>query len=486
MLNFKFIRYSVANLTHIICLFLCFTVLVSLYYNDGQATMYITYVIILAIFSYLLKYKIQISDIVKLRTPDLFFTTSLIWFYCIFVCMFPYIYLANFSFADAFFEMSSGVTTTGASVIPSLNSLPISLLFWRSITQWLGGVGFIVVAVLILPNLNSGGMKLFRTESSDTEEKTVPHYRKIAHMIMWAYLVLTIIAVLIYCCSGMTFIDGIQYAFTSVATGGFTPTDDPFVEILTQYKWVMVIIFLAALPLQVLAINIVRRQPWKIFYDRQILVYTMIILGSMVVVSISRLISDPSASGIPILDVFKESLFNVLNISTSLGYTISDFWEWGSLSFLVFILLSIIGGCSGSTAAGLKIFRFNILCLFVWNQFKISINPNVTTKVTYNNQKVGDDDLKQIMFFFIIYAATFMLMFFLYVIAGLDLGQAASSLMTTLTNAGAWFGYPVSDVGDFASQTDFQKIIGSFAMILGRLEFTTFYVLLIPKFWSYS
>lgn len=490
MFNFKFIRYSLANLTYLISVLYFITILVSLYYQDGQAFIYVRQLIFLLVAAFLLKFGIKAKEVTKLRTQDLFLATSIIWIYCVIICMIPYLVIARYSFADSFFEMSSGVTSTGSSIITNFSSLPISLLFWRSLTQWLGGIGFIVVGVLILPNLGTGGMKLFKTESSDSEDKAFSHYRDMALMIMLYYLVLTFSCVIAYWLCGMNKIDAILYGLTTVSTGGFAPTDQPFNGLIDQYWPGVIFMLLSALPFQIIVANLQSLSPWKVFKDQQVRVYLITLAVVAFIISLDRLslltgTENGAQYNQSILMIYWESLVNLINISTSTGYTISDYSSWGAATIYFLMIMAIIGGCSGSTTGGLKMFRINILQMFIRKQMYRTIHSNSSTVLLYNGQPVDDEDFSGVVFALAMFFMTGGVGVILLCFSGLEIGQAASSVITTIANTGAIVVSPVSDSGGFDGQTDLQKIICSIIMILGRLECTTMLILLLPKFWRY-
>lgn len=472
-------------MTLLISLLMVCSLMVSIYYNDGYAYVYLRQIVIMLIFSYLLKYKVKLSDITKLRIPDLFFTTTMIWLYVILVCMLPYIVILNYTIPNAVFEITSGVTTTGASIIPSLEDVPISLVFWRSITQWLGGIGFIVVGVLILPNLNTGGMELFKTESSDSEGKTFAHLRDMALTILCYYFVLTFLCAVTYWYQGMTKIDAVQFSFTTLATGGFSPHDEPFEGILHQYWGGAVFLYLATLPFQVFTLNIIRATPLKIFKDPQVRTYSILCVVGATLITLERYFNDPNPELIKIPIYFKDGLINILNVASNCGYTISSYWEWGSLTYAVMIVLALFGGCAGSTAGGMKIFRINILFLFLKNQFIRTIHPSANNLIVYNHRIVNDDDIRAVLFFLMLFICSFGVGMLVLTASGLTLAQAANSVMTCMTNTGFSFGPNISDNGTFAAHTDFQKIVDSVLMVIGRLEFTTLIIILTPRFWKY-
>lgn len=485
MLNLSFIRYSLANLTLVLCGLMFITLLVSIYYADGAASAYLWQLGFMLGASFMLKFKVDVAHVTKLRMQDLFFTTTVIWLYVILVCLIPYISIAGFAFSDALFEITSGVTTTGASVIPSLHDLPPSLLWWRAITQWLGGIGFVVVGVIVLPNLNSGGMRLFKTESSDSEEKAFPHYRDLAKSILILYVGMTLVLAVALWLSGMRKFYAIQYAFSALSTGGFSPEDVAFSGILNQYAVAALFIFFASLPYQVIAVSLVTKKPWRILTDKQVQTFTLIIAIGGLLITLDRYY-DGTDHGLSFFVLFKDAVINILNVQSNTGYSISPYWEWGSVSMLVMVILSIIGGCSGSTAGGLKIFRFNILFLFFRSMVIRTIHPQAQARVTYAGQQVEDSDFASIFFFILFWMLTFAFGVFCYAFSGLDVVQAANSTLTTITNTGLSFGPNVSPNGTFAEHSVFQKVVGSALMLLGRLEFTTFLIVFFPKFWRYN
>ncbi len=387
----------------------------------------------------------------------------------------------DFSLSDLFFESMSGITTTGSSIIVDLSKIPKSLLLWRAIMQWLGGVGIIVMAITIVPLLKVGGMQLFRLESLDKPEKILPRTKQVAIIIISTYLILTIFCSFFYKIFGMNFFDSIAHAMTTVATGGFSTRNEsigyfksPGIELVA-----IIFIILGSIPF-ISYIKFVKGNKKIFFEDVQIkgLIYLFIL--STLIMFLYLLFNN---NNILLIEKIRISSFNVISILSVTGYVSTDFSCWGKVPVIFFLFLMFIGGCAGSTTCGIKIFRFQLLFLFINNQIKKLIYPNTVLILKYNNQKVTDSYMSSIIIFIFAYLFIFMLIAMLLSITGLDLLSAVSGAATSISNVGPGLGDIIGPNGNFKSIPEISKWILSFGMLLGRLELFAVLILFFPSFW---
>jgi trk system potassium uptake protein TrkH len=419
----------------------------------------------------------------QLNLKQTFLFSTLTWIAVAFFGSIPFLLSdLNFSFSDSFFESMSGITTTGSSVITDLSKSPKSLLLWRAIMQWLGGVGIIVMAITVLPLLKVGGMQLFRVESSDKPEKILPRTTQIAFIIISTYLILTISCAFFYKIFGMSFFDSIAHAMTTIATGGFSTHNEsigyfknPSIEVIAT-----IFIILGSIPF-ISYLKFIKGNK-KIFYqDVQIrgLIYLFVL--STLIMFLYLLLNNDSDL---LIEKIRISSFNVVSILSGTGYVTNDFSLWGKFPLIFFLFLMFIGGCAGSTACGIKIFRFQLLFLFINNQIKKIIFPNSVFILKYNNQKISDHYMNSVIVFIFAYLFIFVLIAMLLSITGLDFLSAISGAATSISNVGPGLGDVIGPNGNFKYIPEVSKWILSFGMLLGRLELFAVLILFFPSFWK--
>ena len=387
----------------------------------------------------------------------------------------------NFSLSDAFFESMSGITTTGSTVVTNLDTSPKSILLWRAIMQWLGGVGIIVMAITVLPLLKVGGMQLFKIESSDKPEKILPRTTQIAFIIISTYLVLTFLCAFFYKLLGMNLFDSIAHAMTTIATGGFSTHNDSIgyfdsanIEIIAT-----LFIILGSLPF-ITYLKFIKGNRKIFFQDIQIKGLVYLFLLSTLIMFLYLFFSN---SNILIIEKIRIASFNVVSILSGTGYVTNDFSLWGKFPLIFFLFLMFIGGCAGSTACGIKIFRFQLLFLFLNNQVKKIIYPNSVFILKYNNQKISDNYMNSVIISVFSYLFIFVLTAMLLSITGLDFLSAISGAATSISNVGPGLGEMIGPNGNFKSIPEVSKWILSFSMLLGRLELFAVLILFFPSFW---
>ena len=387
----------------------------------------------------------------------------------------------NFSVSDSFFESMSGITTTGSTVVTNLDATPKSILIWRAIMQWLGGVGIIVMAITVLPLLKVGGMQLFKIESSDKPEKILPRTTQIAFIIISTYLVLTFCCAFFYKILGMDFFDSIAHAMTTIATGGFSTHNDSIGYFKNSNIEIVATIFIISGSIPFITYLKFIKGDKKIFFqDIQIKGLVYLFLLSTLIMFVYLFFNN---NNILIIEKIRIASFNVVSILSGTGYVTNDFSLWGKFPLIFFLFLMFIGGCAGSTACGIKIFRFQLLFLFLNNQVKKIIYPNSVFILKYNNQKITDNYMNSIIIFVFAYLFIFILTAMLLSITGLDFLSAISGAATSISNVGPGLGEMIGPNGNFKSVPEVSKWILSFGMLLGRLELFAVLILFFPSFW---
>jgi trk system potassium uptake protein len=380
---------------------------------------------------------------------------------------------------DAIFEAMSGFTTTGATVFSGLDQLPPGLLLWRSMLQWFGGVGIIVVAMVFLPELRIGGMQIFRAEAFETMGKVLPRAVGIARQISVVYIGLTVLCVLGYLAVGMSGFDAINHALTSLSTGGFSTRDASFGAFQGPAEYVAaVFMILAALPF-VRFVQLVAGTTRPLLIDKQIRAFLLVLgVGTLSMATFRVYANDDNLE-----HAFREGLFNVASILTGTGYASVDYQLWGAFPVVFFFFLGLIGGCAGSTSCSVKIFRYQILFSAIRAQIRRLHSPSGIFMPRFEGQPVTPDVISSVMSFFVIFVVSIGVGAVALGMTGLDFVTALSGSATAFANIGPGLGPVIGPAGNFATLNDTAKWILTFAMLAGRLELLVVYMLFTIRFW---
>ena len=481
MNNNKTVFFAIGVLLIILGVFMLIPFFVQLIYDEKNST-FLSSALITAFIGILLVLT-NLEENKKLNLQQAFLLTTLSWLsIAIFGCL-PFLLAnLNLSFVDAFFESMSGITTTGSTIITDLDNAPKGILMWRSIMQWLGGIGIIVMAITVLPLLNVGGMQLFRMESSDTTEKILPKTREVSLIISIIYLGLTFVCAIAYWRFGMNIFDSIAHAMTTIATGGFSTYNssigyfqNPKIEIVS-----IIFIILGSIPF-IAYLKFVKGDKKIFFKDVQIkgLIYILII--SVLLMFLYLMLNNKEYS---FLENLRISTFNVVSILSGTGYVTTDFSLWGKFPLIFFLFLMFIGGCAGSTTCGIKVFRFQILGHFILNQIKKLVYPHGIFSMKYNNEKISNTFIYSIIAFVFLYFFIFFILAALLSLNGLDFVTALSGSASAISNVGPGLGDIIGPNGNYSNLPGFSKLILSLGMLLGRLELFAVLVLFFPSFWK--
>ncbi|SDU36374.1 TrkH family potassium uptake protein [Halopseudomonas salegens] len=416
----------------------------------------------------------------QLVARQLYLMTSLGWMLMALCGALP-LFFSHYelSFTDALFEAVSGITTTGSTVLSGIEQLSPSLLLWRSMLQWLGGLGVIGMAVSILPFLRIGGMRLFHTESSDWSDKSMPRLQSLARLLVLTYLGLSLACTAAYWLAGMSVFDAVNHAMTTVSTGGYATDDRSMGRFGAPILWIAIaFMLLGAMPFT-LIISFLRRPRWHLLLNSQVLTLLGIVAAVSLLLSSFLILGNDQKP----FHALTHATFNLVSVITTTGYASSDYTQWGNVSIALFFFVMFIGGCSGSTSGGMKIFRFELSYRFLRSQVRKLIHPNGVFTTQYNGRTVDDDIMHSaVAFSFLFFICLAVLTLFLAAL-GLDLVTSLSSAATALTNVGPGLGDIVGPAGNFAPLPDAAKWLLCFGMLLGRLELLTLMVLLTPVFW---
>ncbi|WP_339522272.1 TrkH family potassium uptake protein [Pseudomonas sp. EA_35y_Pfl2_R111] len=418
----------------------------------------------------------------QLRPRDMYLLTTGSWLVvCIFAAL-PMVLIHHISYTDAFFETMSGVTTTGSTVLSGLDHASPGLLIWRSMLQWLGGIGFIGMAVAILPLLRVGGMRLFQTESSDWGEKVMPRSHMAAKYILFIYLSLTLSGFLGFWLAGMTPFDAINHAMTSISTGGYSTSDSSLANwSQPAVHWVAVLLMIfGGLPFT-LYVATLRGNRRALFKDHQVRGFLGFLLATWLVFGTWLWLHSDNSW----LDAFRVVAVNVTSVVTTTGFALGDYSTWGSFAVLLFFYLTFVGGCSGSTSGGLKIFRFQVAYVLLRANLQQLVHPRAVIKQQYNNHNLDEEIVRSLITFSFFFTITIGVIALGLALLGLDWVTALTGAATAVCNVGPGLGPIIGPAGNFSSLPDAAKWLLTVGMLLGRLEILTVLVLVTRAFWRH-
>jgi len=433
------------------------------------------YTLIPAVVLYLLSRRSGVA----IQPRHAFLITNIVWIVAANVAAIPIALHEHISYTDAFFEAMSGITTTGSTVLAGLDEMSPAILLWRSLLQWVGGLGFILMAVAILPLVGVGGMRLFRSESSDWSEKSMPRARDMASRIGLLYLVLSCLCAFCYWLFGMSVFDAINHAMTTLSTGGYSTSDAS----MGKYDgngmlWTSTLFMLVgSLPFVVL-LQTVQGNPGALFRDEQVRFFARLVVVAALVGTV--LISNDTESHWRELTVVT---FNVVSTITTTGYASTDYSLWGPFFVALFLFLMFTGGCSGSTAGSVKAFRIQLALKMFATQILKLIHPKGVFVVRLNGRKVDSDITEALVAFIFAIGLTVIALTMALGAMGLDLITALSSAATAVANVGPGLGDIVGPAGNFGGLPAAAKWLLAAAMLLGRLELMTVFVLVTRAFW---
>lgn len=414
----------------------------------------------------------------ELNHRDGILLTCLTWVGLSFIGAIPVMVSQIASPLDALFEVTSGLTTTGATIFTDIESLPPSILFWRALLQWLGGMGIIVLAIAILPFLGVGGMQLYRSEMPGvTKDKLQPRLHKTAAALWGIYAFLTFCCIGAYRLAGMSWFDAFCHAFTTVATAGFANYDASFAHFNSLAIENIAVFFMILGALNFGLHFQFFRKPWHLPYasSPESRIFFLLLITSVAIGAVVLQLGDDAAP-------LRHALFNFTSIVTTTGFATTDFAAWPPVLLLLILLLSFIGGCSGSTSGGMKVLR--IMLIFRQGQREMArlLHPHGVQHIKMHGQPVAMPILQAVWAFAGLFIISFIVIAFLLAACGLDILTAFSAAAATLTNVGPGIG-GVGPLNGYGHLPDAAKLILCMAMLLGRLELFTFLMLIYPPFW---
>ena len=480
MSNYKTVFFTLGVLQIILGISMIIPIVIQIIYGELDSS-FIGAGIITIIFGVLF-FLANLDHDKKLNLQQAFLLTSLSWLSIAIFGSLPFAFSSlQLSITDSLFESMSGITTTGSTIIINLNDSPKGILLWRALLQWLGGIGIIVMAITLMPIMNVGGMQLFKISSNDASEKILPKSKEIALSLILIYSGLTFICSIFYKIFGMNYFDSITHAMTTIATGGFSNYNDSigYFNSATIEITAIIFIILGSIPF-IAYIKFLNGNKRIFISDSQIRTFIKIIIVSIIILFLYLAFQNKNLSEINLRSIS----FNVVSILTGTGYVTQQFDNWGNFPLIFFLILMFIGGCAGSTTCGIKIFRVQILYLFLVNQLKKIIYPRGIFVIKYDSNNVDDKFMSSIISFIYLYIIIFFVITALLSLSGLDFVTSISAAATSISNVGPGLGTIIGPNGNFSQLPDFSKWVLSFGMILGRLELFAILVLFLPSFWQ--
>ena len=482
MMKLKVVAHIIGFLLILNGLFILSGIGFSLYYNSDDIFALLVAGLGTSLTGFILWLSTRKSEITELGKREGYLIVTLGWIAMAIFGAFPFlIYGAVGNYTDAFFETMSGFTTTGATILTDIEILPPGLLFWRSLTQWLGGMGIIVLSLAILPLLGIGGMQLFTAEVPGvTKDKIHPRVKETAKRLWGIYVILTAAEMLLLMVGGLSFYDAINHSFTTMATGGFSTKNASIAYYTSPFVQYIFIIFMFFAGMNFTLHYLAFHGKFSFFKENtEFKFYLGFIIFAAAFVMIIHL---------PHVDfhweeAIRQSLFHVVSLTTTTGYVTSDFENWAPFSRMIFFALLFVGGCAGSTGGGIKFVRHIVMFKNGWAELKRLLHPRAVIPVKFDNKTVGSEIISNVQAFFIFYILLFVFGSMILAMLGVDFVSAAGATATCIGNIGPGIG-TVGPVSNFAHLPDIVKWILSLFMVIGRLELFTVLIIITPAFWK--
>lgn len=414
-----------------------------------------------------------------MRRQGAYLTVTLSWIIICLTGTLPYIFTGGIVyFPDAFFETVSGFTTTGASILRDIEVLPYSLLFWRSLTHWIGGIGIIVLVILIMPSLQTGGYQLFTLESS-VQTRIKPHIKSIGIRLFLIYVILTVAEIILLMLGKMNLFESTCHAFGTVATGGFSPKNTSIAGYSPYIQYVITLFMILAGTNFVVHYYLLKREFQKVKQNEELRFYLLVLIASGLFLTGSLYFEMNK----PLELSFREAFFQIVSIVTCTGFATTDYLLWPVYAWYFIFIAMFFGGCTGSTAGGIKMVRHLVLFKNIKRVIRKYIYPNEISCIKLNNTKISSITNNSILTFIFVYFIIFLIGTLSLVILNIDGKSAASAVATCMAGIGPGIG-TVGPVSNFYHLPALGKIILSALMIIGRLEIYTVILLFTRSFWS--
>ncbi|MBU5269978.1 TrkH family potassium uptake protein [Clostridium cochlearium] len=475
-MNYGIIIKVLGNILEVEAILMIPSLLVSLYYNEYDINSFIISIILIGITGIILSKKTVYKKSIK--TKEGLAIVALGWILCSLFGSLPFIISGSIpSWIDSFFETVSGLTTTGATLIDNVEILPKGILFWRSFTHWIGGMGILVFTVALLPTIGVGGFQIFKAESpGPTAERIVPRIKNTAKILYITYISITVLEIVFLRIGGMSLYESTVHTFATVGTGGFSTKNSSIGAFNSTYIHIIISIFMLLSGVSFSLYYALFNRKWKdIFKNEELKLYLGIVLSSVTLIALninSKIYHNIGLS-------FRDSLFQVSSIITTTGYSTVNFDEWPTFSKSILFLLMFVGGCAGSTSGGIKNIRLLVLAKLVRREFRKIFHPRAVVPIKNRERAIPNDVVASISSFFILYIAIFALGTILISLEGINFESAASATASMLGNVGPGFGF-VGPTCTYSNFSALSKLFLSLLMLLGRLELFTIMALFVP------
>jgi len=478
-MNFGIIKKILGTILILEALFMLPSFFISIYLDQIDKFPFLISIIITGIVGYILFRKKADSKVIKVKEGLAIVTFG--WLsISLFGCL-PFIISGSIpSFIDAFFETVSGFTTTGATIISDIEALPKGILFWRSFTHWIGGMGILVFTVALLPAMGIGGFQIFKAESpGPTADRFVPRIKDTAKLLYITYFSITIIEIILLSIGGMSLYDATVHTFGTVGTGGFSTRNSSIGAFNSTYIHIVISIFMLLSGINFSLYYALIKGKWRdVLRNQELKFYLGIVFTAIVLIGLNLAISSYDSISL----AFKDALFQVSSIVTTTGYATANFDNWPTFSKSILFLLIFVGGCAGSTAGGIKNIRILVLLKLIKREIAKIFHPKAIIPIKNGNKKIQEETVSSITSFFVLYGLIFVVGTIVISLEGISLESSASAVAATIGNVGPGFGF-VGPTRTFAEFNPFSKLLFSTFMLLGRLELFTVIAFIAPKTW---
>jgi trk system potassium uptake protein len=477
--NFKIIFNLISRILYILAVALSVCAGVAVIFSEDTKPFLFSSLISLVIGLLLFLTTRKRGDEVSIQRKDAYLIVTFSWLFMSLIGSLPYLFSGAIpSVVDAFFESVSGFTTTGSSILVDIEILPKSLLFWRSLTHWIGGIGIIVLVIIIMPTLQIGGYHLFTLESS-LQEKIRPKIKSVGNRLLLIYVILTGAEMVLLMAGNMNLFESVCHSFGTVATGGFSPKNTSIINYSPYIQYVITIFMFLAGTNFVIHYYLFNREFRKIKENEELRFYILVVLLLIAIVTLSLYFTMQK----PFEESFRESAFQVVSIVTCTGFASADYLQWPAFAWTIIFFAMFLGGSTGSTAGGIKMVRHLVLLKNVSRIFRQSVSPHAVIPIRLNKNVVSNETNRSILTFIVVYFMVFLIGSTSLILIGIDGQTASSSVATCMAGIGPGIG-TVGPASNFAHLPDLAKMILSFLMLVGRLEIYTVILVFSGGVWN--
>lgn len=477
-IHFRIVARVISRIMWIISASMVVCAIIAAIYSEDLFPFFITSIITLIAGGILFPVGNNGNQEITITRKEAYITVTSAWLLISLAGTLPYLLSGVIpSFINALFESVSGFSTTGSSILTDIEALPKSILFWRSMTHWIGGIGVIVLVIVVMPTLQIGGYHLFTLESS-LQEKIRPKIKSVGVRLLYIYLGLTLAEIVLLMLGNMNIYESVCHAFGTVATGGFSPKNSSIGGYSAYIQYVVMVFMMLAGTNFIIHYYLVKMEFQKVKANEEFRFYiTVVVVIGMVITSILFV-----KQNLPLETAFRESFFQVISIITCTGYATSDYMVWPQMAWALIFMMMFMGGSTGSTAGGIKMARHLVVLKNIRRSFKQLMQPNAIFRLTLNRNNINDDTNNSIIGFVILYLLIFVGGSLLVLFTGIDIQESLSSVATCMAGIGPGLG-KVGPAGNFAFMPDITKLILSGLMLIGRLEIYTIIELFTLNFW---